>query len=349
MRSSWLRLPPPDPMRLVFWAPLIAAVLGLLIFYGQGMASPFYVGLLVALIVFDLLGLCGPAWVRARLREQFPVAYVLLLLSAWTASFYVLPEHPATPMVRLAALMHTTTLYVFLFVRRTPLVAQWQSLLTLAALVAVVVPYSVQSYGRGMAFDGPTLPLTLLLTHGTLILALRSFAEARVALAEARARAQTLHELAHRDPLTGLLNRRALEQDLAGLPQRVGALLAVIDVDGLKRVNDRLGHAAGDDLLHRFAQGFARAVGPQGRAYRISGDEFALLMPGPAAPAPGLEELVEAVAGEVRRTYPQAGASVGGAPWQSGEDASAWLARADRAMYRHKERGRPSERPDDLK
>ncbi|WP_104992487.1 GGDEF domain-containing protein [Deinococcus sp. NW-56] len=209
-----------------------------------------------------------------------------------------------------------------------------------------MLPYSAQSYGGGGAFDGPTLPLTLLFTHGPLILALRSFAEARVALSEARVRAQTMHDLAHRDSLTGLLNRRALERDLVGYPRRAGAVLAVIDVDGLKGVNDSLGHAAGDDLLRRFAAGFARAVGPGGRAYRISGDEFALLIPGPASP--DLEELAESVAAEVRRTYPQAGASVGGAPWQAGESASAWLARADRAMYRHKERERPPAPPEHL-
>ncbi|MPY66584.1 GGDEF domain-containing protein [Deinococcus sp. SDU3-2] len=343
MRRSWLRLPPLDPLRLVFWAPMVAAGLGLIILYGRGIPSPFYVGVLVAAIVFDLLGLFGPTWLRARLREQFPVAYLLLLLSAWAASFYVLPGHPATPMVRLAALMHTTTLYVFLFLRRRPLVAAWHALVTLGAFLAVVLPYSLQSYGRGGAFDGPMLPLTLLLTHGTLILTLRSFAEARFALAEARVRAQALHELAHHDPLTGLPNRRALEQDLAGPP--TGSVLAVVDVDGLKRVNDTLGHAAGDDLLRRFAHGFARAVGPGGRAYRISGDEFALLIPGPEIPH--LEDLVGTVAGEVRRTYPQADASVGGAPWQAGECASAWLARADRAMYRHKERERRSGQADD--
>ncbi|MDL2344004.1 GGDEF domain-containing protein [Deinococcus sp. MIMF12] len=336
-----------DPMKLVLTAPLLASVLGIMILFALDTAHPFYLGLLGVVLVFDLLGLCGPAWLRGWLRRHFAVAYVLVLLSAWGVSFYLLPDHPASPMVRVATVLHTTTLYVFLFLRRPPLVAARQAFLTLGAFVVAVAPYSGQSFGWGGAFDGPTLPLTLLTAHGTLILALRSFSGARAALADEQARSRLLHDLAHRDPLTGLANRRALEQDLAGHPRRAGALLAVIDVDGLKGVNDTLGHAAGDDLLRRFAGGFARAVGPGGRAYRISGDEFALLIPGPASP--DLEELAESVAAEVRRTYPQAGASVGGAPWQAGESASAWLARADRAMYRHKERGRPSGRPDDLR
>lgn len=323
MRRPWLRLPPLDPLRLVLWAPLWASLIGLAVLYAQGLAAPLYVGLLLAVVLYDLLGLFGPPWVRARVREHFPVAYLLVLLGGWTGSFYVLPDHPATPMARLGTLLHTTSLYVFLFMRRKPVVAQGQSLLALALLLLVALPHSWQSYGQLGAFDGPALPLTLVFTHGTLILALRSFAEARVALAEAHARAQTLHELAHRDPLTGLLNRRALEHDLATWPWRVGALLAVMDVDGLKGVNDTLGHAAGDDLLRRFAHGLAQAAGPGGRAYRISGDEFALLLPGSAAR--NLEALVEAVAEEVRRTYPQAGASVGTASWQSGEGASRLL------------------------
>ncbi|WP_104992489.1 hypothetical protein [Deinococcus sp. NW-56] len=124
MRRSRLQVPLLEPLRLVLWAPLLSALIGLAILFGRGIASPFYVGLLVLVIVFDVLGLFGPAWLRARLREQFPVAYLLVLLSAWTASFYLLPDHPASPMVRLAALMHATTLYVFLFGRRSPLVAE---------------------------------------------------------------------------------------------------------------------------------------------------------------------------------------------------------------------------------
>ncbi|MCP2014490.1 diguanylate cyclase (GGDEF)-like protein [Deinococcus sp. HSC-46F16] len=346
MRRPRLRLLPPDPLRLVRWAPLLAASIGLVLLLRCGTASPFYVGLLLAVIAFGLLRLFGPARVRARLHAQFPVAYVLLLLGVWAVGLHVLPQHPATPMALLAALLHTTTLYVFFFLQRSPRVAARQSWVTLGAFLAVLLPRSWMSRDQGGPFDGWTLPLTLLIAHGTLILALRAFSEARAALAEEQARSRLLHDLAHRDPLTGLANRRALEQDLAGHPRRTGALLAVIDVDGLKRVNDSLGHAAGDDLLRRFAGGVARAVGPGGRAYRISGDEFALLIPGPATP--DLEDLVETVAGEVRRTYPQAGASVGAAPWQPGESGGTWLARADRAMYRHKERDRSSTQPEDL-
>ncbi|MFC6667882.1 GGDEF domain-containing protein [Deinococcus radiopugnans] len=112
-----------------------------------------------------------------------------------------------------------------------------------------------------------TLPVTLLVAHGALITVLHLFSTFRDRAAHAEGRAEALHELAHRDALTGLPNRRALERDLeAAVMGAWAGHLAVVDVDGLKAVNDRLGHAAGDDLLRRFAQGFAREAGLGGRS-----------------------------------------------------------------------------------
>lgn len=75
------------------------------------------------------------------------------------------------------------------------------------------------------------------------------------------------------DPLTGLMNLRALEADAPSF-EGEGYHLAVIDVDGLKALNDTQGHLAGDELLRRFAQKF-QACSPS--VYRTGGDEFVLL------------------------------------------------------------------------
>ncbi|HLI53225.1 MAG TPA: diguanylate cyclase [Acidimicrobiales bacterium] len=85
------------------------------------------------------------------------------------------------------------------------------------------------------------------------------------------------------DPLTGLGNRRAFDQDLArelARSARSGGRLtvALLDVVGLKTVNDSLGHPAGDQLLRRVAGCIRAAVRAGDRAYRIGGDEFALLL-----------------------------------------------------------------------
>ena len=87
------------------------------------------------------------------------------------------------------------------------------------------------------------------------------------------------------DPLTGLLNRRALDRDLAqaiAVSERHAEALSVvmIDVEGLKAVNDRLGHAAGDELLQEVSANVTRALRVGDNAYRTGGDEFVLVLPG---------------------------------------------------------------------
>lgn len=152
-----------------------------------------------------------------------------------------------------------------------------------------------------------------------------------------RGREQRLYDLAHRDPLTLLGNRRALNRDLTcRLRVRPGSLLALIDIDGLKRVNDALGHAAGDDLLRTFAQELAQALAPRGRVYRLSGDEFAVLLN--RSEPETLVQIVAAVTRQVQEVYPGVGASVGTAGRNQGEAPGDWLARADQAMYRCKRR-----------
>jgi two-component system cell cycle response regulator len=83
------------------------------------------------------------------------------------------------------------------------------------------------------------------------------------------------------DPLTGLGNRRKLTRDMHVLLDRAGqdgaVVMALFDLDGFKLYNDSFGHPAGDALLTRLGAGLAGAVGHDGKAYRIGGDEFCVL------------------------------------------------------------------------
>lgn len=82
---------------------------------------------------------------------------------------------------------------------------------------------------------------------------------------------------AHRDELTGLLNRRSYENDLLiypDVPPEKDFVYAAIDINGLKTVNDEFGHAAGDDLIKGAAECLKRTLGNYGRVYRTGGDEF---------------------------------------------------------------------------
>ena len=91
---------------------------------------------------------------------------------------------------------------------------------------------------------------------------------------------------ARTDALTGLGNRRALIGALEEAA-RAGAepsTLGLFDLDGFKTFNDRFGHPAGDALLERVASRLTQALGDTGRAYRLGGDEFCVLIAGEARP-----------------------------------------------------------------
>ncbi|HET7572191.1 MAG TPA: sensor domain-containing diguanylate cyclase [Gaiellaceae bacterium] len=126
-------------------------------------------------------------------------------------------------------------------------------------------------------------PCDRLLPSADKLQALRIFAnDAAAALVSGR-RVDELRFLADHDPLTRLLNRRAFVEQLDGEVARAvrygrsfGLVLA--DLDGFKQLNDRFGHAIGDEALQVFAGVLARALRKPDDAFRIGGDEFALLL-----------------------------------------------------------------------
>jgi diguanylate cyclase (GGDEF)-like protein len=151
------------------------------------------------------------------------------------------------------------------------------------------------------------------------------------------------------DALTGLPNRvlflDRLDAALAAAAE--GAHLAVLfcDLDRFKVVNDTLGHAAGDELLRQVAARLRAAVRPGDTVGRLSGDEFAIILPELVDPddARGLADRVEGCFTETFRlegTDVEVGTSVGVAVHvpASGRTAGQLLREADAAMYRHKQR-----------
>ncbi len=160
--------------------------------------------------------------------------------------------------------------------------------------------------------------------------------------------ADRLAELATTDPLTGLANSRVfrerLRQDLARA-ERYDEPLSVllIDVDGLKRVNDRAGHQAGDAALQTVASAVRRGLRESDLGARLGGDEFAVLAPRTSESAALIlaERLRAAIAGEAARwNRRRSTISIGVASRRStGLRPEALLAAADEAMYRAKRRG----------
>lgn len=91
---------------------------------------------------------------------------------------------------------------------------------------------------------------------------------------------QHLHDIAHRDPVTSLPNRYAMQQKIAEEVASAPCSLLLLDLDDFKHVNDSLGHSVGDQLLAAIAQRLVAAVGDSGYVARLGGDEFAILVAG---------------------------------------------------------------------
>ena len=145
------------------------------------------------------------------------------------------------------------------------------------------------------------------------------------------------------DVLTGVANRAGFNR-LAGLTLAAAArrcqpaALILCDVDGLKQVNDAQGHAAGDALLAGVAAAWAPLLRGSDVLGRIGGDEFALLMPDTGRAG------AEAAVGRLQQATASA-FSAGVAVWAIGDSIEDLLARADAAMYAHKETRRRSPVP----
>ncbi len=166
----------------------------------------------------------------------------------------------------------------------------------------------------------------------------------RAQLSSYEARLEVVERAASEDPLTGLANRRRVERHME---QRVkeGRPFTVIyvDLNGFKKINDGLGHLAGDDLLKQFATELRNAFRSKDLVGRWGGDEFVALVDGELPEARSRSQMIEKwvngiytleTSGEPRKV--QVSAATGFAVWHPGETVNQVLRRADEAMYQSK-------------
>ena len=167
---------------------------------------------------------------------------------------------------------------------------------------------------------------------------------------------ELIHELgrlAHRDPLTGLANRRGFEKRLGDEILRSQLLresfvLIMLDVDHFKRYNDHYGHPAGDRCLVAIAQVLKQVADHvKGTAGRFGGEEFVMLIP--SGDESYVTEVVQAIADRLSAenivhlhspVLPRITVSQGIARWLPGMDAQMLISSADNALYQAKARGR---------
>jgi diguanylate cyclase (GGDEF)-like protein len=171
--------------------------------------------------------------------------------------------------------------------------------------------------------------------------ALRLFAnQAVAALRTADQTVQLRHDATH-DTLTGLPNRRAFRARLTGeIEGGAGFALVLCDMDNLKTVNDTHGHDAGDRALQMLSDALRSQLRRSDEAYRIGGDEFAVVLP--TASRLDAERVVHRLREAVARAAPGFGdsidASFGVAVFEPGDDPERVVVRADEALYQAKRR-----------
>jgi diguanylate cyclase (GGDEF)-like protein len=181
----------------------------------------------------------------------------------------------------------------------------------------------------------------------TMIIRMRNqMADQIQSLAKVENLTNEVYKLAALDQLTGLFNRRSGEQRLAQEISRAvrhekPLTVLLLDLDGLKQVNDKLGHAAGDMMLKGFAERVQRAIRGSDLAVRLGGDEYLVILP-----ECRLEEVrfvlgrIEGLEIEYNGEKIPCPFSRGWTDYKPGETSEEFLKRADEALYRNKRAGK---------
>lgn len=161
---------------------------------------------------------------------------------------------------------------------------------------------------------------------------------------------QALAWEARHDPLTGILNRRAILSELTDHMEKTGPpsgelYVALLDIDHFKQVNDRFGHQAGDDVLCEFTTQVVSGLGERHALGRYGGEEFLVLIPDTDTDAAHrrlttIRQTLAATPLHTRSGPIPVTVSIGLAAWSPGQTLDTLLARADEALYEAKRLGR---------
>lgn len=228
----------------------------------------------------------------------------------------------------------------------------WVSRVVAAALTAAVVAFFLLTQAnRPWLYVADSLLAALPVVYA--IVSDRYIRLSHVSLlrryqAQLMMRSVELQEMASRDPLTQLYNRRYFYECLQAELEKARAsrhtlALLLLDVDGLKRINDGLGHMAGDAVISNLAAVIGRHTRASDVAARLGGDEFGIVMPG--TDKRGAFSLAERLWEDLERTpmYEEGetrlninvSIGVSGFPW-GGEDVDEMMHWADADMYANK-------------
>jgi diguanylate cyclase (GGDEF)-like protein len=308
-------------------------------------------------VVYALLFVaCGIIWTGARLFHSRPIqpyamfgGAVLWLLTCQSPMFFESDEQRMMLGSLVIASYTLATAYELWRERSEQLFSRWPAICVLVVHgIVFLLPIPLLALlpkESGFALAGGWFPIlaleTLLFAIGT----------AFTILVMAKERSEHKHQaVASTDPLTGIANRRGFFEEAERLMRKqawknqpVTAL--VFDLDHFKSINDRFGHALGDEALRLFARTLALTLRSSDVIGRLGGEEFGALLPNDLTSAKAAAERVRAaielVGAEIDGHRIDTTVSIGAAvALELPCDLEALLARADSALYRAKENGR---------
>ncbi len=319
----------------------------------EGMISPpLPAGIANALLFVA----CGMIWTAARVFHGRPVLWPGLLAGAviWLVACEV-PAFLQSSIARMVLSSLVVSAYTFLTAyelwreRRKALMRRWPAIFVpilhgavflFPLPLASLVPSDVSVVGVTSAWTAIFALETMLYVVGTAFIVL-ALAKDRVVRIE--------KDAASTDELTGIRNRRgfleaAKELMRAQAKKHEPVSLLIFDLDLFKSVNDRFGHAVGDEILRMFGQTVTATIRETDLVARFGGEEFVALVPGSLTDALVVGERVRAAFEDIARVVGErelgVTVSVGAACGRASDDLAVLLVRADAALYRAKENGR---------
>jgi diguanylate cyclase (GGDEF)-like protein len=306
--------------------------------------------LAITLITLGLRGHCQRtrcAWLPQNL---LPLAVTVYAVTAWFAMFepHAGLARGVTPMY--AAVTLLISAYLIVSYREHTRASEWAAAASIMLFAVTQLIASGISLSQGATHDPAVFSSFLHFTYVTLPAGYMS-TSILIILMMASDISAKMKEIAVRDQLTGLLNRRGFNEygeKAFASARRTGRALSLVmtDIDRFKFINDRYGHAAGDAALAHFAALFAENRRREDVVARVGGEEFALLLPG--TDLRDAMALADQLCSKVGSTpfdlttvgLPMTSSFGVAAIADRDESLDDMVRRADRALYRSKRAGR---------